>query len=205
MARTALIVSLAVTPLLLCACSVRLGGSKSLDKTLADLRTENQQLRDELTQTQGKLQELIAREASDTRVNQQMQGVTPIFSPEELALAMPRVVKVAFHSGAGLDLRDPAQPRLVMDIETRDGRDRFVPGVGRLRVTATQNGKTLADVTLSPVELRDAYRSSIMGTRYALEVPVTADALSAPIRLEASLLLATGETLTAERTVAAGR
>lgn len=199
-----------IAALTLPACSVRLGGSKSLDKTLADLRTENKQLRDQLTQAQGQIKELLAADAVLAAPASEAGSSPSPFTPEELALAMPRVVTLAFAGSAGIDRRNPQAPRLVMDVETLDGRNRFVQVVGRLRITAAQGAapaaRPLADITLRPVELREAFRSGILGTRYAVEVPLPADALanSSAIRVEAALLVPTGETLTAEREFATG-
>lgn len=196
--------------LILPACSVRLGGSKSLDKTLADLRTENKQLREELAKTQGQVKELVARDADSTRLKQTMQAQSSPFTPEELALALPRVVTLAFAGSAGIDRRNPDNLRLVMDVETLDGRNRFVQVVGRLRVTATQvtpeATRPLADLTLQPLELREAFRSGILGTCYAVEVPLPVDVLAtkSKIRVQAALLLPTGEMLTTEREFATG-
>lgn len=210
MSRFLSVLPLALALLMLPACSVRLGGSKSLDTTLADLRTENKQLRDQLAQAQGQIKELLAAgDISAAPASDAGSSPSP-FTPEELALALPRVVTLTFAGSAGIDRRNPQAPRLVMDVETLDGRNRFVQVVGRLRITAAQGpapaARPLADITLQPVELREAFRSGILGTRYAVEVPLPADALASAtaIRVEAVLLLPTGETLTAEREFATG-
>jgi hypothetical protein len=194
------IASLLVLALLvptLAACSVRFGGSKSVDKTLADLRTENKQLKSQLADAQGQLQELAARTNA---------GETSPFSVGEIALATPEVVSVAFASSAGIDKRDPTNPKLVLDVVTLDGRSRFTQAVGQLRVTASTQDRQLADITLSPTQLREAYRSSVLGTRYALEVALPPEVLAAkqPITLNAQLLDAAGRTLITERVLTTG-
>jgi hypothetical protein len=210
MARAAISLVLLIPCVMLAGCSVRLGGSKSLDKTLADLRTENQQLREELAVAQGQIKELVARETDITRITQAMQAQSSPFTPEELALAMPRVVTLAFAGSAGIDRRNPDKPVLVMDVETLDGRQRFTHAVGRLEVTAKQttpsSQQPIAQITLQPAALREAYRSGMLGTRYALEAPLPPELLKSKgtIRVEASLLLASGETLTAEREFTVG-
>ena len=195
--RIASLLLLALLVPTLAACSVRFGGSKSVDKTLADLRTENKHLKSQLADAQGQLQELAARTHA---------GETSPFSAGEIALATPEVVSVAFASSAGIDKRDPANPKLVLDVVTLDGRSRFTQAVGQLRVTASTQDRQLADITLSPTQLREAYRSSVLGTRYALEVALPPEVLAAkqPITLNAQLLDAAGRTLITERVLTTG-
>ena len=195
--RIASLLLLALLVPTLAACSVRFGGSKSVDKTLADLRTENKHLKSQLADAQGQLQELAARTNA---------GETSPFSAGEIALATPEVVSVAFASSAGIDKRDPANPKLVLDVVTLDGRSRFTQAVGQLRVTASTQDRQLADITLSPTQLREAYRSSVLGTRYALEVALPPEVLAVkqPITLNAQLLDAAGRTLITERVLTTG-
>ena len=73
---------------------------------------------------------------------------------------------------------DGVNDMLVVYVKPRDGLGRFVQMVGTLTVRAellTEFGDALdaGHVTLSPTELRAAYRSSFMGAHYTVELPIT--------------------------------
>lgn len=66
---------------------------------------------------------------------------------------------------------------LILYVRPADGRGRFVQMTGRLSghaalLPAEGDAVTLGRVTLGPERLRDAYRSSVMGTHYTIDVPL---------------------------------
>jgi hypothetical protein len=66
---------------------------------------------------------------------------------------------------------------LVLYLNPRDGRSRFLQIVGTLSVHAAvlppdADAITIGRRTLDPIELRDAYRSGVTGTHYTVELPI---------------------------------
>ncbi|MEM1165068.1 MAG: hypothetical protein AAGI30_02125 [Planctomycetota bacterium] len=69
---------------------------------------------------------------------------------------------------------------VIARVRTLDGRGRFVQAVGDLTVrvialppTEGEPPVVLGERTLSPFDVRDAYRSSFTGTHYRVEIPTT--------------------------------
>jgi hypothetical protein len=193
---------------LLPACGLRYGGS-SQDKVLANLRGENATLREQVTN--------LEREREEWRVkalaNAATSGALPAASPAtdeaaqlaaQVAAALPAVVALEVDALSGPAPRDPS--KFIVYVQPRDGRGRFTQVVGRLTVRVLAQDpveRELARADLSPIELRDAYRSGFVGTNYTIELPMSAanaqDASSLLIRAELTDLL-TGQTHRAERT-----
>lgn len=153
----ALLGAVALSAMLAGCASVRVGGSASVERTNDALRAENAQLRSQLAQANARVQELEAL-ASDK---------SPALSPEALA-ALPVATTLEVDSWSGVDARPNRPAQLLVYVKLRDGRTRPVQGVGTLtvRVETTTSPSLAFEQTLSPAQLRDAYRSGVMGTHY---------------------------------------
>ncbi|MFO0827738.1 MAG: hypothetical protein U0572_06260 [Phycisphaerales bacterium] len=99
----------------------------------------------------------------------------------EIAAETPRAVGLAIAWGSAIeeDPNDPARAKLSLYLEPRDARGRFVQVAGSLSVSVVSipnpgDGEPVrvGAVTLSPKELRDAWRSGMLGTHYTVEVPL---------------------------------
>ena len=139
---------------------------------------ENDRLRARVMELEDENRELTGRSAE---LNGQVRRLTrdlPI--PQEIRDATPHVadLSIATVSHATDTDNDGRPDTLLVYIEPTDGRGRFVQMVGTLSVHAATlpaggDAITLGRVTLGPPELRDAYRSTFLGTHYTVEVPIT--------------------------------
>ncbi len=103
----------------------------------------------------------------------------------DVLAALPRCASVSIGSLSGLVDADgvPGYDAVDITFVPRDGKERFVQVAGRLFVRAdvipppSSGGEggpvTLAAGSLEPSELREAYRSSFMGTHYAVRLPIS--------------------------------
>ncbi len=98
---------------------------------------------------------------------------------DEALDALPRCTSLHIGWLSGLTPTDRAAPAtgVVVYLEPRDGRGRFVQAVGTLRVEVvalagslgdeSHNGaRVIASATLTPLMVREAYRSGVLGTHY---------------------------------------
>lgn len=116
----------------------------------------------------------------------------------EVVASLPRCAGIEFSRYTGLADRDgtPGPEAIDLYIRPYDGRQRFVQVAGRLSVTATlvppgsvaepmgtdkagaagtassPQPRTLAQLELSPNDLREAYRSGPLGTHYSVTLPL---------------------------------
>jgi hypothetical protein len=178
----------------LCACAARQGGGEAdaLRRRVADLEADNQKL-------SRRVRELEASAAPAGAIPPEIRALTPAV----IDLEVGRLSHLVDRDGDG------APEGLRAYVLTRDQLGRFVQAVGSLGVSviAPRPGSEAATVgrcTLSPMELRQAYRSGITGTHYSIECPVTWDGV--PVQ---SVLLAvrftdalSGRQFDAERPVA---
>lgn len=175
------------------------------------LRGENLDLRKQVEGLAARERELTAKLAEANLARQ------AALDPQVLE-AIPRVAGVEIDSLSGFLPGDVSKPvrSVGVFIVPRDGRQRFVPAVGTLSVEARhmpalspgESGHPEQEFTLhadlTPVQLRDAYRSGITGTHYAVEMP-----LESPLApRDGTLLLRvtfadalTGQTYASERIV----
>jgi hypothetical protein len=107
-------------------------------------------------------------------------------SPEVVA-ATPHVavVEIDRRSHARDDNEDGRLDELQVYVKPLDGRRRFIQLAGSLTVTATVVPPDAAPIVLAraelgPAELRDAYRSSFMGTHYRVVLPLPAEVPDGP-------------------------
>lgn len=188
----------------------------ALRRRVASLEADNARLSAERNEAVAKLTEM-ARARADTDAGEALQ-------------ALPRVagIEIDRYSGFNRPLGDasaqrPRPEEITVYIRTYDGRQRFVQVAGSLTVEAAllapvaprRKGEAPApagpatkmalSATLSPSEVREAYRSSPLGTHYRVSLPLPTDA---PRDLSGSLVLRAefidpvgGQTLHAERII----
>lgn len=164
-------------PSLTCA-AVALGacrsGPKNFDNENDSLRREVAALKSDLGRLQAENADLRAQAA------QALAALKASGSPGAAVIgAMPRCAVVEISSKTAL--ARTGEPRIEVVIETLDARRRFVQVAGDLKIDATGlpegtagQPKALGAVALSPEQLREAYRSSFMGTHYAVTLPLSA-------------------------------
>lgn len=162
-------------------CSVRFGGSTSLEASANALRAENAKLTDQLRSANARIQELEALAAQRE----------PTLSPDAVA-ALPVATQLVLDRWSGLDLRDERAPQLVVYASLLDARSRPLQGVGTLHIVVTTGdpqSQRRFERTLTPTQLRDAFRSGATGTHYrvAWEIApaVAARVRSHPLRIDA--------------------
>jgi hypothetical protein len=108
------------------------------------------------------------------------QTIPPASLAPEIAANTPQVADISIDRLSHFqdDDEDGTIDALIVYIVPADGRDRFVQLVGRLSLHAAllpmdDEPQTIARVDLSPGAVRDAYRSSFMGTHYTIDAPVS--------------------------------
>lgn len=160
---------------LLCGCRV---GGGSLEAENDRLRRERHELLEEMAVLRAERDELRAKTRELVLLHRSDFDL-------QVLDAIPRVASIEIDGLSGLV---PAQPgvdvRAVrVHVRPLDGRRRFTQAVGVLTVSCELIPPPGLDVpartvarTLSPAELRDAYRSGIAGTHYTVELPLSVPA-----------------------------
>jgi hypothetical protein len=154
-------------------CGLRYGGS-SQDKVLADLRGQNAELRERVAGLERERDELVVKLGAGAAgvSSSPARASADAALAAQVAAAMPAVVGVEIDGISGPSPRDPQ--KVVVYVLPRDGRGRFTQVVGSLGVRVlVREGESEHEVgraELSPVQLRDAYRSGFAGTNYMIEV-----------------------------------
>jgi hypothetical protein len=161
-------------------CNV--GGTSTSRAENDRLRREALELRRDLERAEGEKAELRVKLAESQRSR------TAAMDPAVLE-AMPRITRIEFGILSGID-DATRSPRLVrFDLTPLDGRARFTQAVGTLTVEASVlpeltpgstpqaspesgplPGLMLGRKTLSPGELREAYRSGLTSPSYVVEI-----------------------------------
>jgi len=149
-------------------------GPRNFDNENDTLRRENLRLTDALQQVTGERDEAQAKLAEAQRVlnwdDQELRSA--------IRQAIPRCVRleIGMLSGAVDTDLTPGFDAVDIYLIPRDGRGRFVQIVGTLDVRAdylpggSGESRLIAHQTLDPQALREAYRSSLMGTHYAIRL-----------------------------------
>ncbi len=156
-------------------CTV--GGQRSVSAENDRLRREIIALQDQVATLRGEQAELRIKLGEATRAGVLLQDA-------EALAALPVCVGVGIDSGSGPAPFDAQPGRVVVSFVPVDGRGRFVQvaGTARAEVLALPAGvepgasgepRRVGVVTLSPAQVRDAYRDGFGGARY--EVDVLAD------------------------------
>ena len=181
--RPFMLVALLGVVTLLPGCNV--GGTSSTSAENDRLRRETLQLRRDLERAEGEKAELRVKLGESERSR------TAALDPAVLD-AIPRITRIEFGILSGVDDASRS-PRLVrFDLATLDGRGRFTQAVGTMTVEAAVlptvgpdpspdaspsptpadaplPGVLLAKRTLTPAELREAYRSGLTSASYVIE------------------------------------
>jgi len=177
--RWALLLAVAATaPLPLVGCKARAKNfnneNDSLRRQLVECGSETQRLRGENAELRAKLTEAVSARDAATGPS------------ADVVAAMPRCAGIEIRPNSGWTGPGSSPRGVEVLVQTLDARKRFVQVAGTLIVdvtflpapdasgsesTATPRPVTLGGVVLSPAELREAFRSSFMGTHYAVVVP----------------------------------
>ena len=123
--------------------------------------------------------------------------------PEVIRANTPRVATIGI--GARSHVREPRGEggvrarRLIVYIEPADGRGRFVQMVGALTVHVDvlpldAEPVSIGHLDLAPDELRDAYRSGMLGTHYTAEVPLDLSEAAGISRCDVRVVYTDGRT-----------
>ncbi|MBL0927457.1 MAG: hypothetical protein IBJ11_07375 [Phycisphaerales bacterium] len=167
----------------LLACVLALGaGCRGRPKNFDN---DNDALRRQLLEAQGRIDALQAeRNELAAKVGELSAKLEAARGPAaDVIAALPRCAGIRIDNLTGLADRDGAPGFEALDVYVRpiDGRERFVQIAGRLAVQAVLlprpgdaggQPRTLASRTLTPGEVREAYRSSVLGTHYAVEMKI---------------------------------
>lgn len=204
--------------LLLCALALAAMPACRFGKK--DFSNENDRLRRELMETRSELERMRARASElETKLAEAEHLTTFDLSADALD-ALPRAAGVSISRLSGLlDSDGDGTPDTVeMHIAPYDGRRRFVQVAGRLLAEASAlppleaseeesagSERPLGAVSLSPVELREAYRAGFgTGSHYTVRIPLpeAAEPLSREILLRVELLDAvSGRQFTDQRVI----
>ena len=143
---------------------------------------QNDLLRARVMDLETQVQQLTDRNRELEAALAQAEAV-PGTPPEEVRANIPHVVRV------GIDRRSHALDEdgdgqveaLKIYVKPADGMGRFVQLAGWLSIHAADlhpdaEAETLGRVTLDPTEVRQAYRTGFLGTRYRVILPLTVPA-----------------------------
>lgn len=202
---------LSATLLVLLAASFlpgcRFGGVRSVEAENDRLRQEVADHEKKQQALQGEVSELKVKLAEASRAQQGL--------PAEALEALPRVASIEISSLCGFEPIDSKEPATGVAVwfETKDGRGRFVQAVGRVTIqalilpTGPGDPQQVASITLTPVQLRDSYRSSFTGTHYSVDLKLDSPLERGPaktpslvVRIEFQDAI-TGEVLKGERVI----
>jgi hypothetical protein len=147
---------------------------------------ENDRLRRLTLEQGGKIKALEADRAElEAKLAEANRAREAALDPDVLA-ALPRCAGIGLESLSGVQRARDGEaggPRVVAFIDPFDGRQRFVQIVGTLTVDAVIAGPTgdaaplTVTATLGPADVREAYRTTMTGYYYLVEIPVDAGAV----------------------------
>lgn len=143
-------------------CRFHVGGETSVEAENQRLRIENKELREKHAALELERDEAVGK-------LRDLDGKQPFAPFGGMIEATPRLTRVEIDAASAIDAKGVAH----VYIAARDGRDRFLQVVGELKVTITDGaGAVLAEKVLTPVQVREAYRSGPFGTHYLVEIPL---------------------------------
>jgi len=165
------------------ALAVGCSGPKDFENENDRLRAERETLEAEVLDLRAQLEETRAKLHELARTFEATGG-----SPAaDVVASLPRCAGIAVDRYSGPADRDGVDGPELIDVYIRpfDGRRRFVQVAGQLSVEALllpptdrqdpgdAQPRSLGRVTLQPAELREAYRTSALGTHYAVVIPIS--------------------------------
>ena len=189
---------IAVVAVGLCGCQSGRAIAEENDR----LRRVVLDFEDEVARLSGRISEL----ESALETSAELRGADPVIES-----VTPRVVAIEIDRLSHIAQREDAASALIF-VKPRDARSRMIQLVGSLSaqivwIPLEGEAATLAGTTFDPETVRDAYRSSFMGTHYSFELPLDASTL-ARVREHDGLIVRvsftdglTGRVHAAERTV----
>lgn len=161
--------------------SIALAGCRAKGK---DFENENDALRRRVVELETELAAANARSTEMLAKYEEMKRATADVTGQQVIDALPRCAGLTIDRFSGWVDADGDGVLDSIDIYVRpyDGRRRFVQVAGTLTVEAAALGaagsgeppRTLGVATLSAADLREAYRSSPLGTHYTVHLPVSA-------------------------------
>lgn len=174
----------------------------------------NDALRERILELEEQINQLVGRNA-ELQAEISRLSVAPETIPPEIIQATPHVTKITLGrlSHAADTNGDGLADLLRLYLHPEDGRGRFIQIVGSITAQAAilpsaSQAVTIGQLTLDPMAVRDAYRSTFLGYYYTIELPIEVPAQFAddPTAQQAHVQVNytdgyTGQTLTAERTV----
>ncbi len=180
---------------LLCA----MGVGASCRSGPKDFDNENDELRRRLTEAEGRIATLEAERnelaAKVGELSKTFEGAGGDPAADVVA-SLPRCAGLTIGRLSGpVDSNDDGYwDRVDIYIRPFDGRQRFVQIAGRMTASATlvpppgsaEAPVTLGTAVLHPIDLRESYRSSPLGTHYTVEIPIRPVAVGS---LSGSILL----------------
>lgn len=158
---------------LLAGCQARIGAKKKLEAVADRLRAENAVLRAQGAEQEREIAELHAKLDA-------LAGAGPT---AQLLSALPTVATLKIDRLSGYwPAKGETPARIVVFVRPLDGRGRFTQVLGELTVSVWEDVEGAATapperspnwmVTVGVEELRERYRSGILGTHYVVEFPV---------------------------------
>jgi len=172
--------------------------------------TANDELRARVLDLE-KTNEQLRRREAELLAELERESRRPDSLSPEVRANVPHVAGIAIgRLSHALDGDDDGVPdRLTLYVEPVDGLGRFTQMVGTLSAHAVfvppdADAITIGRISLDPGPLREAYRSSVTGTHYTVQVPIAVDAAQSRepclvrVRYEDGL---TGAVHTAERAI----
>ena len=174
---------------------------------------ENDALRAKVLDQQKELDDL-KRRTEELRIEVQSLTTAPGEVSEEVLLATPRPVELSIGRWTHVQFSEGEPARLVLYVSPVDGRGRFTQLVGSIQISAfllPMNGEpsTIGTLTCGPLEVREAYRHTLMSTHYTFDVPLNLPPLNTGSAEQQTVFVRavftdgyTGQTLTAEGSVA---
>jgi len=162
--------------MLLIAPGCRIGGSSGVSAENDRLRAEVVDLSDRIKLLEGERDELKVKVA-------ELAEARAMTMPQEVLEALPRATTISIDGLSGFTPTDPSAPAtgVVAYFTPKDGRGRFVQVAGTIKVEALvaaaeigagSEPRLVGSVSLNPAQVRDAYRSGLLGTHYTVEFPM---------------------------------
>ncbi|MCI0366190.1 MAG: hypothetical protein L0219_20205, partial [Phycisphaerales bacterium] len=160
-------IGLALAALTSTSCS----NTKEVSNANNELRMKNVELQSQVDD--------LSRRNKELQIELERSSAVPSTLPEDIRANTPHVtaIKIDGISHVRDSDNDGRPDRLVIYLQPTDGRGRFTQLVGSVSVNAALvpadgEAQTVGRVTLNPAEIRDAYRSTITGIHYTIEVPI---------------------------------
>jgi hypothetical protein len=156
----------------------------------------------------------LARRNKELEAQLQLAARPPSTLPEEILANAPQVTEITIGrlSHARDNDGDGRTDTLLLYLHPADGRGRFVQLVGTVSVHAVllpgdADATTIGRVVFTPIQVRDAYRSTITGIHYAFDVPIQLPQSEGTLAVGQAAVRAvyadglTNRTLSADRTI----